>query len=54
MASSDPGSIIAGHNNCELRRHLDSVPLELPYSHRYCGLVPGVGESCRFGRSAGQ
>ena len=34
---------IAGHNSCELRRHLDSV------SPRYCGSLPGVGESCRLG-----
>ena len=29
---------IAGHDSCELRRHLDSHP-------GYCGSLPGVGES---------
>ena len=36
---------IAGHNSCELRRHLDSVPPGKAQTG-YCRSVPGVGESC--------
>ena len=35
---------IAGHNSCELRRYLDSVPPKTTDTG-YCGSVSGVGES---------
>ena len=35
---------VAGHRDCELRRHLDSVPPDTPNTG-YCGPVQSVGES---------